>query len=277
MYNFSYLSMHRNAKLLRFREKEMSPFEALYGRKCTTPLLWSDVGECSLFGPDIIKEAEEKVRLIKDRLKITQSRQKSYADSKRREVTYEVGDRAYLRVSPLRGVKRFGIKGKLAPRFIGPYKVLSRKGEVAYELELPEVLSAVHNVFHVSQLKKCHPEMAETPLRDTMPLEEVKLESDLTYEEKPIKILETAERVTRSKIIKFCKVQWNHHTEEEATWEREDDTLTYLLANPNLGDEIHLKGVRFLTWQFSKLHKHALMSSYAFVCAFSLFNLGGLF
>ena len=84
---------------------------------------------------------------------------------------------------------------------------------MAYELELPEVLSAVHNVFHVSQLKKCHPEMAETPLRDTVPLEEVQLESDFTYEE----------RVARTKTIKFCKVQWNHHTEDEATWEREED------------------------------------------------------
>jgi hypothetical protein len=201
---------------------EMVPFEALYGKKCTTPLLWSGVGERSFFGPDIIEEAEEKVRLIKDRLKIAQSRQKIYADNKRREVTYEAGDRAYLRVSPLRGVKRFGIKGKLAPRFIGPFKVISHKGEVAYELELPAILSAMHNVFHVSQLKKCHPEMAETPLNDTIPPKEVKLESDLTYEEKPIKILETAERNTRTKTIKFCKVQWDHHTEEEATWEREE-------------------------------------------------------
>ncbi|XP_071680330.1 uncharacterized protein [Lolium perenne] len=103
---------------------EMSPFEALYGRKCTTPLLWSGVGERSFFGPDIIQEAEEKVRLIKDRLKIAQSRQKSYADNKRRDVSYEIGDRVYLRVSPLRGVKRFGIKGKLAPRFIGPFKIV---------------------------------------------------------------------------------------------------------------------------------------------------------
>ena len=134
-----------------------------------------------------------------------------------------MGDRAYLRVSPLRGVKRFGVKGKLAPRYVGPFKILSRKGEVAYEIELPESLSAVHNVFHVSQLKKCHLEMEETSLSDTIPLEEVQLESDLTYEEKPIKILETAERVTRTKTIKFCKVQWNHHSEEEATWEREDD------------------------------------------------------
>jgi hypothetical protein len=200
----------------------MAPFEALYGRKCTTPFLWSGVGERSLFGPDIIKDAEEKVRFIRDRLKIAQSRQKSYADSKRREVTYEVGDRAYLRVLALE-VKRFRVKGKLAPRFIGPFKVLAHKGEVAYELELPESLSAVHNVFHVSQLKKCHPEMVDTPLRDTRPLEEVQLESDLTYEEKPIKISETSERVTRTKTIKFCKVQWSHHTEEEPTWEWEDE------------------------------------------------------
>ncbi len=124
-------------------------------------------------------------------------------------------------------MKRFGVKGKLAPRYVGPFKILSRKGEVAYEIELPESLSAVHNVFHVSQLKKCHPEMEETSLKDTIPLEEVQLESDLTYEEKPIKILETAERVTRTNTIKFCKVQWNHHSEEEATWEREDDLRKY--------------------------------------------------
>jgi hypothetical protein len=88
----------------------MAPFEALYGKKCRTPLLWDGVGERSLFGPDMIKEAEEKVRLIRDRLKIAQSRQKSYADSKRREVTYEIGDRAYLRVSPLRGVKNLELR-----------------------------------------------------------------------------------------------------------------------------------------------------------------------
>ena len=120
-------------------------------------------------------------------------------------------------------MKRFGVKGKLAPRYVGSFKILSRKGEVAYEIELPASLSVVHNVFHVSHLKKCHPEMEESSLKDTIPLEEVQLESDLSYEEKPIKILETAERVTRTKTIKFCKVQWNHHSEEEATWEREDD------------------------------------------------------
>ena len=96
-------------------------------------------------------------------------------------------------------------------------------GEVAYKLELPEGLSGVHGVFHVSQLKKYHTEMADIPLRDTVPLEVTQLDSDLTYKDKPVKILEFASRVTRSKVIKFCKVQWSHHTEEGATWEREED------------------------------------------------------
>ena len=98
-------------------------------------------------------------------------------------------------------------------------------GEVAYKLELPEGLSGVHDVFHVSQLKKCHAEMADIPLRDTVPLEAIQLDNNLTYEEKPVKILEFASRVTRSKVIKFCKVQWSHHTEDEATWEPEEDLL----------------------------------------------------
>ena len=122
-------------------------------------------------------------------------------------------------------MKRFGVKGKLAPRFVGPYRILERMGEVAYKLELSEGLSGVHDVFHVSELKKCHAEMADIPLRDTVPVEAIQLDSDLTYEEKPVKILEYASPVTRNKVIKFCKVQWSHHTEEEATWEREEDLL----------------------------------------------------
>ena len=169
-------------------------------------MLWDEVGDPQLFGLDLIKESEQKVKLIRDRLKVAQSRQKCYADSKRKETIYKVGDRVYLRVSPLRGVKHFGVKGKLAPCFVGPYKVLERMGEVAYKLELPEGLSGVHDVFHVSQLKKCH-EIVDIPLRDTLPLEAIQLDSDLTYEEKPVKILEFSNRVTRNKVIKFCKVQ----------------------------------------------------------------------
>jgi hypothetical protein len=147
-------------------------------------------------------------------------RQRSYADTRRRELSFEVGDFVYLKVSPIRGVRRFGVKGKLAPRYIGPYQILSRRGEVAYQLSLPENLSAVHDVFHVSQLKKC----LRVP-EEQLPVEGLEVQEDLTYVEKPVQILEVAARVTRRKTIRMCKVKWNHHSEEEATWEREDDLI----------------------------------------------------
>jgi hypothetical protein len=112
-------------------------------------------GEKQVFGPDILLEAEENIKMVRENLKIAQSRQQSYADTRRREMSFEVGDFVYLKVSPIRGVRRFRVKGKLAPRYVGPYQILARRGEVAYQLSLPEGLSAVHDVFHVSQLKKC--------------------------------------------------------------------------------------------------------------------------
>jgi hypothetical protein len=108
-----------------------------------------------VFGPDILLEAEENIKTVRENLKIAQSRQRSYANTRRRELSFEVGDFVYLKVSPIKGVKRFGVKGKLAPRYIGPYQILARRGEVANQLSLPENLSVVHDVFHVSQLKKC--------------------------------------------------------------------------------------------------------------------------
>jgi hypothetical protein len=134
---------------------KMSPFQALYGRSCRTPLQWDQPGEKQVFGPDILLEAEENIKMVRENLKIAQSRQRSYADTRRRDLSFEVGDFVYLKVSPIRGVRRFGVKGKLAPRYIGPYQILTRRGEVAYQLSLPENLSAVHAVFHVSQFKKC--------------------------------------------------------------------------------------------------------------------------
>src|SRR4051812_22167583 len=134
---------------------QMAPLEALYGRKCRTPLNWSQTGEGKIFGLDVLKEAEEQVCLIRDRLKAAQSRQKSYADSRRRNVTINHGNFLYLRVTPLKRMQRFHVKGKLAPRYIGPFKVLARRGEVVYQLELPPELADVHDVFHVSQLQKC--------------------------------------------------------------------------------------------------------------------------
>jgi hypothetical protein len=196
----------------------MAPFEMLYDWRCQTPLFWSETGEWKVFGPDILQEAEMQVRMVRENLWVTQSRQKSYTDHRRRELSFEVGDFVYLKVSPMRGLSRFKVRGKLAPRFIGPFKILEKRGEVAYQLELSSLLSDVHDVFHVSQLKKCLwvPE-------EQLPMEDLVAKEDLSYQEYPVKILETSERVTRNKRIKMCKVQWSHHTEAEATWEREEE------------------------------------------------------
>ena len=195
---------------------KMAPFEALYGRRCRTPLHWSEPGEREAFGPELVVEAEEKVAVIQANLRTAQSRQKSYHDDRKKPLSFSVGDHVYLKVSPTRGVQRFGIKGKLAPRFIGPYQITKKCGPVAYQLKLPDQLAAVHNVFHVSQLKKC----LQVP-RDVVMQEEFRVEPDLTYEERPIKVLDQKQRETRRRVTKMYKIQWSNHTEDEATWEEE--------------------------------------------------------
>ncbi|WVZ97594.1 hypothetical protein U9M48_043116, partial [Paspalum notatum var. saurae] len=172
---------------------EMAPFEALYGERVT-------------FGPDLVTQAEEQVKFIHKNLKRAQSRQKSYPDKRRRQLS--VTDE---------GSNRFGVKGKLAPRYVGPFKITERCGPVAYRLELPPHLAAVHDVFHVSQLKKClrvREEVVDTS--------QIQIEPDLTYEKKPIKILDQKQRSARRRTINFYKVQWSNHSEEEATWEQEE-------------------------------------------------------
>jgi hypothetical protein len=196
----------------------MSPFEALYGRKCRTPLYWDQIRERQFFGPELIQEAEEQVYIIRENLRVAQTRKKSYVDNRRRPLEFEEGDYVYLKVSPLRGIRRFKVKGKLSPRFIGPFRVFRRVVEMAYQLELLDNLSDVHNVFHVSQLKKC----LRAP-EEQLPMEELSVQGDLTYTEYPIKILDSLTRVTRNKVIKMCNVQWSHHGEDEATWEREEE------------------------------------------------------
>jgi hypothetical protein len=169
---------------------KMPPFEFLYGRPCRTPLFWNETGE-----------SQVQVQIIRENLKVAQSRQKHYADNRRRDLAFEVGDFVYLKVSPMRGLHPFKVKGKLASRYIGPFKVLDRRGEVTYQLEMPPQLADVHDVFHVSQLKNC----LRVPM-EQLPIEELELREDLTYTERLIKILETAERVTRRQIIQMCKV-----------------------------------------------------------------------
>ncbi|GJR70855.1 hypothetical protein Tco_0016920 [Tanacetum coccineum] len=126
-----------------------APFEALYGRKCRSPVCWAEVGEAQLTGPEIIHETTEKIFKIRDRMQAVRDRQKSYADKRRRPIEFEIGDKVLLKVAPWKGVMRFGKRGKLNPRYIGPFRIIERIGPVAYRLELPQELSRVHNVFHV--------------------------------------------------------------------------------------------------------------------------------
>ena len=150
----------------------MAPFEALYGRKCRTPLFWNQTGESQVFGPKILKDAERQVQTIRQNLRVAQSRQKSYADTQRRELVFAPGDYVYLKVSPMKGIKWFNVKGKLAPRYIGPFKVLERKGEVAYQLELLESLSYAEFSYNNSYQKslKMAPFKALYGRRCTTPL-----------------------------------------------------------------------------------------------------------
>jgi hypothetical protein len=180
---------------------KMSPFQALYGRSCRTSLQWDQPGEKQVFGPDILLEAEENIKMVRENLKIAQSRQRSYANTRRRELSFEVGDFVYLKVLPIRGVRRFGVKGKLAPRYVGPYQILAKRGEVAYQLSLPEGLSVVHDVFHVSQLKKC----LRVP-EEQLLVEGLEVQEDLTYIENPVQILETADKVTWRKLSECAKL-----------------------------------------------------------------------
>ena len=129
---------------------KMAPFKALYGRKCRTPLNWVELGERRYYGIDFVKEAEQRVQIIQGHMEAAQAWQKSYADKRRRPLTFEVGDYVYLKVLPMRGVQRFGVKKKLAPRYVGPFQIIERKGKVAYKLQLPLEMSAIFNVFHVS-------------------------------------------------------------------------------------------------------------------------------
>jgi hypothetical protein len=177
----------------------------------------SEFGERVTFGPDIVTEAEEKVKQIQANILAAQSCQKSYADKRRIPLEFEVSDHVYLRVSPMKGVRRFGIKGKLAPRYIGLYHIIDKYGPTSYQVELPATLSGVHNVYHVFQLKRCLKLLTDIVINDTIPLE-----PDLTYKTYPIKVLDQQDRVTYNTTTQFYKIQWNNHSKDEATWEYEE-------------------------------------------------------
>ncbi|GJZ24657.1 putative nucleotidyltransferase, ribonuclease H [Tanacetum coccineum] len=194
-----------------------APFEALYGRKCRSPVLWAEIGEGSLIGPELVQETTDKVVVIKEKLQIARDRQKSYADSGRKVAEFNVGDRVLLKVSPWKGVMCFGKKGKLSPRYVGPFEVLERIGPVAYRLRLPDELVGVHDTFHVSNLKKC---LVKEGLH--VSLDEIKVDKTLRFVEEPVEIMDREiKRVKRSR-IPIVKVRWDSKRGPEYTWERED-------------------------------------------------------
>jgi hypothetical protein len=196
---------------------KIAPSDALYGRQCHTSLNWIKPGEKAIFGPNIVVEAEVTVCRIQENLKVTKLRQESYANKGRQPLQFEVGDHMYLKVSSMKGIKRFGVKGKLSPRYIGPFLIHEKCGNATYKFKLPPSLARVHSIFHVSQLKKCLKALVNVVLLEVAPLK-----TDLTYPEQPIKILDQNSRVIRRTTIKFYKIQWSNHTEGEATWESED-------------------------------------------------------
>jgi len=196
---------------------KMAPFQALYGRKCRSPLAWAEVGESQLIGPEIVVETTDVIAKVKKQLIVARDRQKSYADVRRRPLEFEIGDFVLLRVSPWKGVIRFVKRGKLAPRYIGPYEILERVGSVAYRLKLPQELSGVHDVFHVSNLRKCLVDPS-----DHVPMDEIQVDQKLNFVEKPIEILDRDVKKLKNKRFTIVKVRWQSKRGPEFTWERED-------------------------------------------------------
>ncbi|KAL6191509.1 hypothetical protein ACLB2K_037899 [Fragaria x ananassa] len=195
----------------------MAPFEAFYGKQCRTPLCWNEVGERELCGPKLIHDTYEKIKVVRDRLKVTQSRQKCYADVRRKDLEFQVGDWVFFKLSPWKGVIRFGKRGKLSLRYIGPYEIIERVGSLAYRLVLPPELSRIHNVFHVSMLRKYIVDPSHV-----LQEQPISLQKDLTSKEEPVQILDRKEQVLRNKTIPLVKVLWRSQQVEEATWEPEE-------------------------------------------------------
>ncbi|KAK0582767.1 hypothetical protein LWI29_029332 [Acer saccharum] len=173
----------------------------LTGRKCQSPIHWDEVGERKVLGLEIVQQTCEVIEKIREKMKVAQNRQKSYADNQRKHFEFAAGDNVFLKVAPMKGVMRFGKKGKLSPIFVGPFEILERIGDLAYRLALPPSLARVHNMFHVYMLPK----------------------SDLTYDEVPIQILDRKVQELRTKKISLVKVLLRNYAVEEETWECEDE------------------------------------------------------
>ncbi|GJX85651.1 putative reverse transcriptase domain-containing protein [Tanacetum coccineum] len=206
LYNNNYHSSVRCASI-----------ESLYSSKYRSLIMWAKVGEGQLICPELVQETTEKISLIKDKFKAARDRQKSYADKRRKPLEFSVGEYVLFKVSPWKGVVRFGKKGKLAPRFVKPFEITERIGPVAYKLRLPEELNGVHDTFHVSNLKKC---LADPALQ--VPLDEIQVDAKLNFVEEPVEILEREFKKLKQSRIAIVKVWWNSKRGPEFTWERKD-------------------------------------------------------
>ena len=195
----------------------MAPYEAFYGRPCRSPICWTEVGEGSITGPDLSRDTSEKVDPIRKRLLTVQRRQKSYVDRRRLPLEFEVGDQVFLKVMPKRGVVRFSKRGKMSSRYIGLFEILERLGTAAYRLTLSSSLSGVHEVFHVSMLRKYNPDPTHV-----VDWSELIVDIDGTFEEGPVLIMDSWDQVLRRKTVRLVKVLWQHRGLEETIFERED-------------------------------------------------------
>ncbi|KAI3788300.1 hypothetical protein L2E82_01060 [Cichorium intybus] len=193
---------------------KMPPFEALYGRKCRTPVCWLEAGEAKLTGPEIVRMTNEKIGVIQANMKAAQDRQRSYSNLKKRPYDLKEGDLVMIKVSPWKGVIRFGKRGKLSPRYIGPFKILKRIGLQAFKLELPQELRRIHDTFHVCYLKKY---FGKKEL--TIPLEELRVETPNRLVEEPEAMLEVKTKKLRNREIDLVLVKWKHSLGSDLTWE----------------------------------------------------------
>ncbi|GJU06304.1 putative reverse transcriptase domain-containing protein [Tanacetum coccineum] len=194
-----------------------APYEALYGRKCRSHVCWSEVGDSQLTDPKLIRDTTEKIFQIKNHLLTARSRKKSYADRRLKPLEFEVGDMVLLKVFPWKGAVHFGKRGKLSPRYIGPFKIVARVGPVAYTLELPEELKGIHSTFYVSNHKKC---LAEGDV--VVPTEEIQLDDKLHMIEEPVEMVDKEVKRLKQSMIPIVKVRWNSQRGPEFTWEHED-------------------------------------------------------
>ncbi|KAI0516621.1 hypothetical protein KFK09_009298 [Dendrobium nobile] len=193
----------------------MISYKALYERKCITSLCWVETGERKVIGIELVDEATDKIRLIRDRLKAVQDKQRKYYDAKHRPVEFEVGEFIFLKVSPMKGVQRFGKVEKLSPRFIGPYEIIKKIGNMAYILDLPVHMQGIYNVFHISILQKY---VSDDSKR--IQSKSIDLQPNLKYIEEPELILDYDVKQLRHRTIPFVKILWKHGTEKDATWEK---------------------------------------------------------